>query len=380
MKFTAFLFCITLIGISLLPTNAFSETKDIQEKELNTLKKEIKKLQQHLQKKLKQQSKENAQLNATEKQIATATKILNSTIRQLKEKSAELVKLKRQKVKLENNKFTQKRAIAQQLKSAYINGKQEYLKLLLNQEDPEELGRTLVYYSYINKARTEKVVELQETLERLKTIEQSINKEINDLNLLKESKQKDTQRLIQLKDERKAIIIELTQEINTDNKKLEELEINQKELEKLIESVQKTIDNIDFSQPMEGIKHLKGKLNWPAKGKQIQKYGSRLAAGLKSNGVVIKAKEGDPVKAIHYGRVVYADWLRGFGLLLIVDHGKGYMSLYGYNQALYKQVGDWIEANEIIAIIGQSGGRQETALYFELRHKGKPFNPKRWVR
>jgi septal ring factor EnvC (AmiA/AmiB activator) len=176
------------------------------------------------------------------------------------------------------------------------------------------------------------------------------------------------------------IVEQLTKEINTDNKKLEDLEISQKELEQLIESVQETLANIDFSQPLEGIKHLKGKLKWPTKGKHIQKYGSRLTGGLRSNGVIIKADEGSAVKAIHYGRVVYADWLRGFGLMLIIDHGKGYMSLYGYNQALYKQVGDWVEVDETIAIVGQSGGRKESALYFELRSKGKPFNPKRWFR
>lgn len=369
-----------LTGIILLPVNVFGENKEAHQEELNTLKSEIKKLQQNLQKKLKTKSKVSSQLNATEKKIATATKTLSSTIRQLKKKSAELSKLKQKKITLQNNKFTQKKAIAQQVKSAYINGNQEYLKLLLNQEDPEELGRVLIYYSYMNKARTEKVVELQKTLEKLANVEKLINKEINQLNQLKEIKQYETKRLTQLKDERKAIVVKLTKEINTDNRKIEELEISQKELENLIESVQETIDNIDFSQPMEGIKSLKGRLKWPTKGRQIQRYGSRLAAGLKSNGVVIKAKEGDPVKTIHYGRVVYADWLRGFGLLLIIDHGKGYMSLYGYNQALYKQVGDWVEANEIIAIVGQSGGRTESSLYFELRHKGKPFNPKRWFR
>ena len=134
---------------------------------------------------------------------------------------------------------------------------------------------------------------------------------------------------------------------------------------------------MDFTQPLEGLKKLKGRLSWPSRGKQIRRYGS-LNQGQRSTGVLIAGTEGNDINSIHHGRVVYSDWLRGFGLLLIIDHGKGYMSLYGYNQALYKDVGDWVEANETIATLGQSGGQKQPALYFELRHQGKPVNPRRW--
>ena len=143
--------------------------------------------------------------------------------------------------------------------------------------------------------------------------------------------------------------------------------------------MRETIEQMDFSQPLEGLKSIKGRLIWPTKGKTLRSYGSRYN-GQRSSGILISGKEGNEINAIHHGRVVYADWLRGFGLLLIIDHGKGYMSLYGYNQALYKEVGDWVEADEAIATLGQSGGQNQPALYFELRHQGKPINPKRWFR
>jgi len=349
------------------------------EQELKQLKGKIKTLQSILSKKRKQQSSATKKLRSSEKKIATASKILRSTIRQLKQKESALTKLRKKQKYLEFDKTEQKKALAEQLRSAYINGKQEYLKLLLNQQNPEKLGRMLVYYDYMNKARSKQVNELQETLSELKNIDLAIQKEIRQLNILKQSKESETKQLTKLKNKRKKIVEALVKEIASKSDELTELEINAQELQQLIDSVIETVDEIDFTQPLEGLKKLKGKLKWPTKGKQIRKYGS-LSQGQRSSGVLISGEEGKEINSIHHGRVVYSDWLRGFGLLLIVDHGKGYMSLYGYNQALYKDVGDWVEANEAIATLGQSGGQKQAGLYFELRHQGKPVNPRKWFR
>ena len=365
------------------PSLAWSDANDDAEKakqELIQLKKDIESLQKNLKSKKRLQSKAINNLKSSEKQIATAAKILRATKRQLVQKNTALNKLRRQQKDLEKNKARQKQALAAQLKSVFISGKQEYLKMLLNQEDPDALGRMLVYYDYMNKARTEKVEKLQQTLKESENIDKAIQDEIRELNILKKSKEEETARLEKLKAKRKKLVEDLGKEISKKSEKLTELQINAKELQELIDSVREALDKIDFSQPLDGLKSLKGKLRWPTKGKRTQNYGSQLAEGLRSKGVVIQTAEGDNVNAIHYGRVVYADWLRGFGLLLIIDHGKGYMSLYGYNQALYKEVGDWVEAGEAIATVGQSGGQHEPGLYFELRHQGKPFNPRNWFR
>lgn len=347
---------------------------------LSQLKKDIEKLQKNLLSKRKQQSKAQSSLKDAEKQIATATKILSSTIRQLNDKEAELVSLRKQQKNLEQNKIRQKQALAAQVKSAYISGRQEYLKMLLNQEDPEALGRMLVYYDYMNRARSEKVQLLQQTLRDLDNIDVAIQSEIKELSLLKETRRAETDRLLKLKDKRKALVEQLSKEIETNSEQLTELEVNAAELQELIESVQVAIDKMDVGQPLTGLSGLKGKISPPARGRVSLRYGSSIAQGLSSNGVVIAANEGSSVNAIHFGRVVYADWLRGFGLLLILDHGEGYMTLYGYNQALYKEVGDWVEAGESIATVGQSGGQKQPGLYFEMRHQGKTFNPQHWFR
>ena len=353
--------------------------KEIAKQELKQLKSKIKLLQSTLSKKRKQQSSALKKLRSSEKRIATASKILRSTKRQLKKKEYQLKRLRRQQQTLEVDKKAQKKALADQLRSAYMNGKQEYLKLLLNQQDPDELGRMLVYYDYMNKARSKQVNELKKTLSELKNIDLAIQKEIRQLDLLRQSKEAETKQLTKLKLKRKKLVETLTKEIASKNDQLTELEINAQELQQLIDSVRQTIEEMDFTQPLEGLKKLKGRLKWPTSGKQIQRYGS-LNQGQRSSGILIAGREGIEINSIHHGRVVYADWLRGFGLLMIVDHGKGYMSLYGYNQALYKEVGDWVEAGEAVSTLGQSGGQKQPALYFELRHQGKPINPKRWFK
>ena len=369
----------TTTSYPIVAAESSEQQKANAQKELKELQGKIKSLQGNLSKKRKQQSTALKRLRSAEKQIATASKILKSTIGQLNKKESELKKLRKQQLTLESDKKTQKTALAEQLRSAYMNGQQEYLKLLLNQQEPDKLGRTLVYYDYMNKARGKQVRELQQTLSRLKNIDLAIQNEIRELNILKKSKQDETKRLTSLKNKRKKLVDQLAKEIASKSDELTELEINAQELQQLIDSVRETIEKMDFSQPLEGLKKLKGKMRWPTKGKRLRNYGA-MKDGQRSKGVLIGGDEGKEINAIHHGRVVYADWLRGFGLLMIIDHGKGYMSLYGYNQALYKEVGDWVEAREAIATLGQSGGQKQPALYFELRHQGKPINPRRWFR
>ncbi len=352
--------------------------KEQTKKELAELKNKIKSLQANLKTKRKQQSNAIVQLKRAEKKIATAAKILASTNRQLKSKERTLKKLRQKSKRLEKQRQNQKKALAEQIRSAYMNGKQAYLKMLLNQQDPEKLGRMLVYYDYMNKARSENLNQLKATLNELKRTDLAIQKEIRKLDILRQSKVNETKRLKQLKRKRQLLVKALSKEIVNKTDQLTELQINAEELQQLIDSVRETLDQMDFTQPLEGLKKLKGRLNWPVKGQLLRGFGA-VKQGQRSSGILIGGKEGKEVVSVHHGRVVYADWLRGFGLLLILDHGKGYMSLYGYNQALYKEVGDWVEKGEAIATLGQSGGQNQPALYFELRLQGKPVNPKKWL-
>ncbi|MDQ7049967.1 MAG: peptidoglycan DD-metalloendopeptidase family protein [Enterobacterales bacterium] len=376
-----FLFVLVISANSILLSSWLSAEQNTSEqtiKELSQLKNKIKTLQASLKSKRKQQSKAIVQLKRAEKKIATAAKILASTKRQLKSKEKSLKNLHKKQKRLKKQKKNQKEALAQQLRAAYMNGNQAYLKMLLNQQDPEKLGRMLVYYDYMNKARSKNLSKLKTTLTDIKKVDYSIQREIRRLKILKQSKINESKKLAQLKQQRQRLVKALSKEIVNKTDQLTELEINAEELQLLIDSVRETIDEMDFTQPLEGLKKLKGRLNWPVQGHLLRSFGS-LTQGQRASGILISGKEGNEVTSVYHGRVVYADWLRGFGLLLILDHGQGYMSLYGYNQSLYKEVGDWVEAGEAVATLGQSGGQNKPALYFELRHQGKPINPKKWL-
>lgn len=363
---------------SLFASSAAENNSVKAEKELTQLKSDISSLQKKLNLKQKRQSKTIIQLRDSEKKIATTAKMLRATKNQIQKKEKKINQLNKQKIKLRSNKQKQKAALSAQIRSAFLNGQQEYGKLILNQEDPEAVSRMLTYYDYINKSRTKKIISLRKTINALNHVNQAIKTEIRKLQILKQTILSENTHYKKLTKQRKNLVNQLNREITAATSHLAELKTNAKALQKLIDSVQFVINNNEFMQSLDGLSPKNGKMQWPAKGKTIQPYGSQLASGVKSNGIVIKSPEGNPVSAIHHGRVVYADWLRGFGLLLIIDHGRGYMSLYGYNQSLYKAVGDWVESGEYIATIGKSGGKQLAALYFELRHNGKPLNPKKW--
>ena len=166
--------------------------------------------------------------------------------------------------------------------------------------------------------------------------------------------------------------------ISSDSAKLKQLKLDQKRLQALLKEIEKSL-NFATIVSDKAFKTLKGKLPWPLKGRVKQGFGS-VRDNIRYDGLWIQAKESAPVKAVHHGRVVFADWLRGYGLVLIVDHGSGYMSLYGYNQSLLHDIGDWVSAGEVVATAGNSGGRDTNGLYFAIRYKGKPSNPRRWLK
>jgi septal ring factor EnvC (AmiA/AmiB activator) len=354
-------------------------TKQEIKKDLTHVKKHIQKVQAYLQSKQAQQSKTLKQLKSSEKKIATITKILQSTTQQLKTKKKKLKKLTAQKKKKQRQKKIQERQLGKQLKSAYINGKRPYIQLLLNQTHPTNLSRMLVYYRYMNRARTKRVHQLTDAFSQLKALNEIIEKEVNHLARLKKSQRNEAVQLKTLKKEKKVILTQLKKSIHLKSQELTELKNNKESLQKLINVVVNSVKEHPISHPLKGLKPLKGRLFWPLKGKHIQRFGSKKN-GQKMTGTLIASKEGNDVLAIAKGRVVFSDWLRGFGLLLIIDHGEGYMSLYGYNQALYLEVGDALPSREVIAISGKNSGESKGSLYFELRYQGKSIDPRSWLK
>jgi septal ring factor EnvC (AmiA/AmiB activator) len=272
--------------------------------------------------------------------------------------------------------------IARQIRASYVMGRQEYLKLLLNQQDPAAVSRTLVYYDYFNRARVKQIDAIDQDLAKLAAVEQRMRDKAAELEASKQRQEEEKRHLLESQTERSEVLAKLENRIESGDQRLKSMLGDEQALIRLIESLRPTLEELAI-EPGEQVAFAKqkGKLPWPVKGKISARYGTSRGVGdLKWRGVLITATEGSEVRAISHGRAVFSDWLRGFGMLLIVDHGDGYMTLYGHNQSLYKEVGDWINAGEVIASVGQSGGRQQDGLYFEIRYKGQPTNPIKWCR
>ncbi|MFT6645796.1 MAG: septal ring factor EnvC (AmiA/AmiB activator), partial [Patiriisocius sp.] len=276
-------------------------------------------------------------------------------------------------------KVDQQKQIALQIRAAYEMGQQPYLKVLLNQQDPQKIERMMAYYSYITDARQAEITSYEETITQLANLGQLITEQ--NQSLLDQRVQLRTQQsgLLTARQGKQQVLVLLNQEIRSTGNELERRLADRQQLDDLLNRITASIANLASQTDTRPFAEMRGDLLLPVAGHVRQKFGARRYEGkLRWNGLLIEAKEGEPVHAIHYGRVVFSEWLRGFGLLMIVSHGNGYMSLYGHNQVLYRETGDWVAAGETIASVGNTGGQSDFGLYFEIRSAGKPFDPQLW--
>lgn len=275
----------------------------------------------------------------------------------------------------------QQALVAREIRTAYQMGRQGQLKVLLNQEDPNTLARAFTYYQYFYQARGKHIDKYREVLTEIKEIEPVIVSATSELNNKKQTLEKQQSNLIKARKTRELAVSNLLASIASKDGQLKQMQQDQQELKNLLEAIEKAVVNLKMPENYKSFSAAKGSMSWPIAGRASHRFGnSRNAGKMRWQGVTIPAKPGINVSAIHHGRVVYADWLRGSGLLLIIDHGDDYMSLYAHNQSLMAEVGEWVNAGSTIATVGSSGGQERAALYFEVRHKGKPVNPASWCR
>ncbi|HAK50378.1 MAG TPA: ATPase [Gammaproteobacteria bacterium] len=316
-------------------------------------------------------------LEKSEKNVNELQKKIDTIETELTTGEDKVSRLETRQRELQLRKTEQQRHIEKQIQAAYKIGKQEYLKVALNQEDPNEISRMLTYYDYLNMARAAEVERFRSTLTQLETVTGNIAKE--NMQLQANHAALDRQRSqLQVEKDRKLIVLRsLNRRIAETGSELTKLATDRQRLERLLERIHITdIQVLDDSIPFES---MKGQLMLPVAGTISQSFGADRNIGkMRWRGIFIDAPEGEPVHAVHYGRVVFSDWLRGFGLLLIVNHGKGYMSLYGHNQTINREAGDWVLVGETIATVGNTGGQNKTGLYFEIRIDGTPADPQRW--
>ncbi|WP_042148161.1 MULTISPECIES: murein hydrolase activator EnvC [unclassified Pseudoalteromonas] len=365
---------VCLISVSLTSVSA---TEKQTEQDLNQIQKTLKSSVDKLKTQKQKINKIESTLKESELAIAKNSKSLNELDFSIELNRSEQNQLQKQIKKLTQNKKQQQKALSSQLKSAYMTGSHDYSKLLLNQENIATFERTLTYYSYLNKARLTQLDKLKITLIQLEEKQNELAQtQAKLLTLLAEQKQNRKSLLI-AKSKRKGNLALLKKQFTNTTSSVEYLKKNE---QILIETLKNLQEDIKQQLTFEGLKSTKGKLKWPSRGRLKHKFGQRKYGKLKWKGVLINAKEGASVTTIHNGKVVFADWLKGFGWVIVIDHGKGFMSLYGHNQALLKSVGEEVSQGELIALVGQSGGQENPGLYFEIRHKGQAINPTKWCK
>jgi len=271
------------------------------------------------------------------------------------------------------------RALAAQVRAAYMSGSQEKIRLLLNQHDPATLGRLMAYYRYLNDYRAENIEAVMQQIRELEALRARIAAEEARLAELGRSGYAELSRLNESQENRAALLDRLRQKMPDEGREVERLALQEKDLTRLIAELTTILSDYPISSEEPFSSH-KGKLTWPVAGTLLHDFGQPRAGGqLTWNGVVLGAQRGREVRAVYHGRVAFADWLAGLGLLVIVDHGEGYLSLYGYNETVLKNAGDWVAPGDVIATVGDSGGQSQVGLYFEPRKGTRPVNPRQWV-
>ncbi|MCB1672357.1 MAG: peptidoglycan DD-metalloendopeptidase family protein [Gammaproteobacteria bacterium] len=321
-----------------------------------------------------------ARLEATETRLAALNRDLDRARQAIADSNEQLSSLQRQQQTLNDSRQTQTEQVRRMVRAAYQEGRQSTVKLILNQEDPAAAARLLHYYRLINEARLEQVREYRRTLAVLADTEQALQD--TRVRLTAQQQRLDAS-LAEVELERQArqqTLAELDASIDQRDSELEKLLADRTALEALLAELSQAFETIPVPGGQDPFAGRRGLLPAPVAGDLLIRFGERYGNGdLQRQGIVIGCEAGTPVRAVHSGTVVFANWLRGSGLLIILDHGDGYLSLYGHNQSLTLTQGDRVEAGAVVAIAGNSGGNRETGVYFEIRYNGRPQDPLDWL-
>jgi len=349
--------------------------------ELRQLEAEITRITAEITDDTNRQGKLQAQLRDAEKELGALQKEIREKELSIAAGRVELAALEQRRGEQEKARDVQQDRIALELETAWKLGRQGQLKVLLNQESPHTVARSLAYYRYFFQARSELVEQYRATLQELAELQQRIEAANAELDARKQALEERQVDLNTAQERRREVVATLADSISNKSAQLQQKEQDRKRLEDLLRAIEEAVVNIEVPQNYKAFKSARGEMPWPVSGKPSNQFDRPRNEGkMRWQGLTIPAERGTVVRAIHHGRVVYADWLRGSGLLLILDHGNGYMSLYAHNESLLREVGEWVSAGDPVSTVGNSGGKDDNALYFEIRHDGKPVNPASWCR
>lgn len=409
-----------LLGLLAADVSMAAKQADTVKADLKDVHKKIESLKKELDASTDAHKDAADALKASETAISQAQKKLHEINQKQKQNTVALTQLKQQSLKVSDALAQQQQQLSKLLYQQYIHGNQSYTQLMLENKDPSSVARDLKYFAYIAKARGELIADMQGNLTKIQTLNEETAAKLAEVAALKAKQEAERKALLQQKQEKAKVVKSLSQKIAAQRNEINKLKRDEKNLSSLVARLAKIAadqkkkrlaqqkaraktsrqassskiptgkqpDNQVVAKnetlpdnDVDGIRFasLRGKLRLPVRGEVSNRFGAvRADTGVSWKGLFIKAKEGNEVKSIADGQVVFADWMRGFGNLIIVDHGSGYMSLYGNNQALLKNVGDNVSGGDTIAAVGNSGGNESHGLYYELRKNSVPFDPLSW--
>lgn len=349
------------------------------EAELAAVQAEIERIREQVGRDQIEQDRLTRELRTAEVSVGAARAGLERLRQERAERTARRAELAEEKRRREAELARGQAALAGQIRAAYVIGREEPLRLLLNQKDPGRAGRMLAYYGYFGRARAGHIERIALSVRRIEELDAELASEEQRLEALETERRAELARLEQARARRGSVLASLTAESRSRSESLERLRRQKDGLEKLLRELKRAMEKFPVTSK-DAFAKLRGKLSWPVAGRVVARYGESRAGGMKWDGVLVATDRGTPVRSVYDGRVVYADWLPGLGLLAIVDHGEGYLSLYGHNERLYKAAGERVTTGDTIAAAGDSGGRSRPELYFEIRKGGKPVDPRPWFK
>ncbi len=363
-----------------------------QKEDLEKLRKRISEMQREMDKTAESQSEVSDALRESERAISESNRKLAELAVQQDNADQKLHELQSQQQKLNDSIAGQQALLGRLFYQQYVDGKHEYPRLLLNSQDPNQAARNLQHYQYIARSRAAWVGALRDNLAELNALSLATLEKREELTSLLAQQAAQKTDLARQQLSRKQMLGKISDQLRKQRKEIGRLQRDENRLSNLVEKITKMLarpksksllnndklpDNRFDGNPFA---QLKGKLALPVKGEVTNSFGSsRKDSTVLWKGIFLRTSSGQAVKVVAAGQVVFADWLRGFGNLIIVDHGNDYMSLYGNNETLYKRVGDMLRGGDTIAAVGNSGGNEEFGLYFEIRHESKPLDPIKWA-
>jgi septal ring factor EnvC (AmiA/AmiB activator) len=372
--------CIALglLLVTSIATNAETETE--YQQRLQALAGTIKTIQNQLRSTKNDKNKLQSSLQESEQKQAALAKEIARIEEALRREKKQLARLRRQRAKLDKDKHEQQLSLDDTIRQAHRLGQQSGIKLLLNQQQPQHISRLVRYHRYIVNAHQIAVKDFIHTLDELTAVSEKINVVAHSLVQQQQDLESEQETLRSSQKKRLGVMRKISRSLRDQGQQLSTLNADQQRLQNLLDEATNTLANLTLPENTTPFNTLRGRLPFPTQGKILQAYGKPQFDGkLNRNGILIGNRMGADVVSVHYGRVIFSDYLRGHGLLIIIDHGDGYMSLYGHNEMLLKAVGEWVSASEKVATVGNSGGQTQIGLYFEIRNKGAPVNPQPWL-